>query len=393
MNLANILIFHLIYSAFAEVTMNKIKVLVVFGTRPEAVKMAPVVKALKSDEKHFISKICVTAQHRDMLDQVLRIFEIEPDYDLNIFQNGQTLTQITCRALSGLEGVIEEFKPDLILVQGDTTTVFSGALAAFYHQVKIGHVEAGLRSGNLYSPYPEEANRMLTGVLTDFHFAPTTTSKNNLLREGYDESKIFITGNTSIDALSWVIEDNYKFQDEILNNIDFANKKVILLTAHRRENIGEPMENIFMAVREMAEKNKCVEVIYPMHLNPKVREIARRIFGEMKSVHLIEPLDYLPFTNLMSKCYLVVTDSGGVQEEAPSLGKPVLVVRNETERPEGIEAGTAKLVGTDRDVIYKELDTLINNEEEYKSMANAVNPYGDGRAAEYIINAIKKKML
>nr|WP_300089755.1 UDP-N-acetylglucosamine 2-epimerase (non-hydrolyzing) [Sedimentibacter sp.] len=373
--------------------MNKIKVLVVFGTRPEAVKMAPIVKALKNDEEHFISKICVTAQHRDMLDQVLKIFDIEPDYDLNIFQSGQTLTQITCRALSGLEGVIEEFKPDLILVQGDTTTVFSGALAAFYHQVKIGHVEAGLRSGNLYSPYPEEANRMLTGVLTDFHFAPTQTSKNNLLREGYDENKIFITGNTSIDALSWVIEKNYKFSDETLNSIDFENKKVILLTAHRRENIGEPMENIFSAVSQVAEENKDVEVIYPMHLNPKVREIARKLFDGMKNVHLIEPLDYLPFTNLMSKCYLVVTDSGGVQEEAPSLGKPVLVVRKETERPEGISAGTAKLAGTDREVIYNELNILINNEEEYKKMANAVNPYGDGRAAMHIIDAIKNKML
>lgn len=373
--------------------MNKIKVLIIFGTRPEAVKMAPIVKALKNDEEHFITKICVTAQHRDMLDQVLRIFEIEPDYDLNIFQSGQSLTQITCRALTGLEGVIEEFKPDLILVQGDTTTVFSGALAAFYHQVKIGHVEAGLRSGNLYSPYPEEANRKLTGVLTDFHFAPTETSRQNLLREGYEESKIFITGNTSIDALKWVINKNYKFEDEKLNNIDFENNKVVLLTAHRRENIGEPMENIFSAVKEAAEKNKNVEVIYPMHLNPKVREIARNVFGDMDNIHLIEPLDYLPFTNLMAKCYLVVTDSGGVQEEAPSLGKPVLVVRRETERPEGIEAGTARLVGTEKSVILKEIDTLINNEEEYKKMANAVNPYGDGRAAEYIKEAIINKMI
>lgn len=373
--------------------MNKIKTLIIFGTRPEAVKMAPIVKALKNDEEHFETKICVTAQHRDMLDQVLRIFDIEPDYDLNIFQNGQTLTQITCRALTGLEGVIEEFKPDLILVQGDTTTVFTGALAAFYHRVKIGHVEAGLRSGNLYSPYPEEANRMLTGILTNFHFAPTANSRQNLLREGYDDSKIFITGNTSIDALKWVINKNYKFEDENLNNIDFENKKVVLLTAHRRENIGEPMENIFSAVKEAAEKNKNVEVIYPMHLNPKVREIATRIFGNMKNVHLIEPLDYLPFTNLMAKCYLVVTDSGGVQEEAPSLGKPVLVVRRETERPEGITAGTAKLVGTDKATILNELNTLINIEEEYKKMANAVNPYGDGRAAEYIKEAIIRKMI
>jgi len=369
--------------------MDKIKVLVVFGTRPEAVKMAPIVKALKKDEDNFISKICVTAQHRDMLDQVLRIFDIEPDYDLNIFENGQTLTQITCRALTGLEEVIEDFKPEIILVQGDTTTVFAGALAAFYHQVKIGHVEAGLRSGNLYSPYPEEANRMMTGVLTDFHFAPTETSKKNLIREGYDENKIFITGNTSIDALRWVIDDNYKFEEEIINNIDFENKRVILLTAHRRENIGKPMENIFSALKDIAEENKDVEVIYPMHLNPKVREIAHRIFGNLENVHLIEPLDYLPFTNLMNKCYLVVTDSGGVQEEAPSLGKPVLVVRRETERPEGIEAGTAKLAGTDRENIYNELHLLLNNEEEYKKMANAVNPYGDGKAAEYIIQAIK----
>jgi UDP-N-acetylglucosamine 2-epimerase (non-hydrolysing) len=373
--------------------MNKIKVLVVFGTRPEAVKMAPIIKGLKKCEENFDTKICVTAQHRDMLDQVLRIFDIEPDYDLNIFQKGQSLTQITCRALTGLEEVIEDFKPDLILVQGDTTTVFSGALAAFYHQVKIGHVEAGLRSGNLYSPYPEEANRMLTGVLTDFHFAPTEQSRANLLREGYDESKIFVTGNTSIDALQWVIDKNFKFSDEILNEIDFKNKKVILLTSHRRENIGEPMENIFSAVRDAVLGNDDVEVIYPMHLNPKVREIAGAVLGNMERVHLIEPLDYLPFTNLMSKCYLVVTDSGGVQEEAPSLGKPVLVVRKETERPEGIEAGTAKLVGVDRETIFRELSLLINNEEEYKKMANAVNPYGDGKAAQHIIDAIKKKMI
>lgn len=375
-----------------ELIMKKIKVLIIFGTRPEAVKMAPIIKTLEKDE-NFISKICVTAQHRDMLDQVLRIFDIEPDYDLNIFQGGQTLTQITCRALTGLEGVIEEFKPDLILVQGDTTTVFTGALAAFYHQVKIGHVEAGLRSGNLYSPYPEEANRMLTGILTNFHFAPTKNSKANLLREGYDENKIFITGNTSIDALKWVIDKNYKFDDDTINNIDFQNKKVILLTSHRRENIGEPMENIFSAVRDIVNENQDVEVIYPMHLNPKVREIAEKILGNMGRVHLIEPLDYLPFTNLMSKCYLVVTDSGGVQEEAPSLGKPVLVVRKETERPEGIESGTAKLAGVDREVIYEYLDMLINNDEEYKKMAYAVNPYGDGKAAQYIVDAIKKKML
>ncbi|NYB74609.1 UDP-N-acetylglucosamine 2-epimerase (non-hydrolyzing) [Sedimentibacter hydroxybenzoicus DSM 7310] len=364
------------------------KVLVIFGTRPEAVKMAPIIKSLKNEEC-FDTKICVTAQHREMLDQVLRIFEIRPDYDLNIFKNGQTLTEITCRALMGLEGVIEDFKPDIVLVQGDTSTVFSGALAAFYHQVKIGHVEAGLRSGNLYSPYPEEANRKLTGVITDFHFAPTVTSKENLLKEGYDEEKIYITGNTSIDALKWVIDSNYKFEDEILNDIDFENKKVILLTSHRRENIGEPMENIFSAIRDVLQKNPDAEVIYPMHLNPKVREIARDVFKHTNGVYLIEPLDYLPFTNLMSKCYLVVTDSGGVQEEAPSLGKPVLVVRRETERPEGIEAGTAKLVGTEKDAVFNEIDILLNDDLEYKKMANAVNPYGDGKAAEYIVKIIK----
>lgn len=372
--------------------MEKTKVLVIFGTRPEAVKMAPIIKALEEEKENFIYKICVTAQHRDMLDQVLKIFSIKPDYDLNIFQSGQTLTQITSRALTGLEGVIEDFKPHLILVQGDTTTVFVGALAAFYHQVKIGHVEAGLRSGNMYSPYPEEANRKLTGVLSDLHFAPTNTSRDNLLREGYDKTKIFVTGNTSIDALKWVIQKDYMFDDTNLNKIDFSNKKVILLTSHRRENIGEPMENIFSALREVALENKDVEVIYPMHLNPKVREIATKIFGDMERIHLIEPLDYLPFTNLMSKCYLVVTDSGGVQEEAPSLGKPVLVVRNETERPEGILAGTAKLVGTDRATIHKEVNLLVNNEEEYKKMANAVNPYGDGKAAKHIIDAIKKNL-
>ncbi len=370
--------------------MRKIKVLVIFGTRPEAVKMAPIIKSLKNDEEYFDTKICVTAQHREMLDQVLRIFEIKPDYDLNIFKSGQTLTEITCRALMGLEGVIEDFKPDIVLVQGDTSTVFSGALAAFYHQVKIGHVEAGLRSGNMYSPYPEEANRKLTGIITDFHFAPTETSKENLLNEGYDEEKLYVTGNTSIDALKWVIDKDYKFEDEILNNIDFENKKVILLTAHRRENIGEPMENIFSALRDVLQKNPDAEVIYPMHLNPKVREIAREVFKDTKGVYLIEPLDYLPFTNLMSKCYMVVTDSGGVQEEAPSLGKPVLVVRRETERPEGVEAGTARLVGTERDVIFGEADKLLNDDTEYKKMANAVNPYGDGSAAEHIVKAIKE---
>lgn len=367
--------------------MDKIKVMTVFGTRPEGIKMAPIVKKME-ETKEIESIVCVTAQHREMLDQVLNIFNIEPDYDLNIFQPGQTLTKITTKALEGLEEVIIKERPDLLLVQGDTTTVFAGALAAFYQKVKIGHVEAGLRSGNIFSPYPEEANRKLTGIITDFHFAPTERNKKNLLREDYDEEKIFITGNTVIDALKLVVKDNYIFHIEKLNNIDFENKRVILLTSHRRENLGKPMENIFSAVKETVEKYEDVEVVFPVHLNPKVREIANKVFNNHERVHLIEPLDYEPFTNLMAKSHLVVTDSGGLQEEAPSLGKPVLVVREETERPEGVEAGTAKLVGTERENIFKELDLILSNEEEYKKMANAVNPYGDGTAAEKIVNNI-----
>lgn len=367
----------------------KIKVMTVFGTRPEGIKMAPIIKAMENVPE-IDSITCVTAQHREMLDQVLNLFQISPDYDLNIFKPGQTLTEITMKALEGLEGVIKEVKPDILLVQGDTTTVFSGALAAFYQKVKIGHVEAGLRSGNLYSPYPEEANRKLTGILTDFHFAPTETSRNNLLREDYPEDKIFVTGNTVIDALQYAVKDDFHFDNQLLNDIDYKNKKVILVTSHRRENIGKPMENIFSAINDISLKYDEVEVVFPIHLNPKVREIAHEKFDGNKKVHLIEPLDYEPFTNLMAKSYLIVTDSGGLQEEAPSLGKPVLVVREETERPEGIEAGTAKLVGTNYDNIYSNLDTLISDSEEYAKMANAVNPYGDGKASERIIDIILK---
>lgn len=371
--------------------MRKIKVLTVFGTRPEGIKMAPIIKIMeKRDEIESIT--CITAQHREMLDQVLNLFNIKPDYDLNIFKPGQTLTEITMRALRGLENVIEEVKPDILLVQGDTSTVFSGALAAFYQKVKIGHVEAGLRSGNLYSPYPEEANRKLTGVLADFHFAPTKASRENLIKEGYPNEKIFITGNTVIDALYYAIKDEYSFNTPLLNEIDYENKKIILLTSHRRENIGKPMENIFSAVNEITLKYHDVEVVFPIHLNPKVRDIANEIFRDNKRVHLIEPLDYEPFTNLMAKSYLVVTDSGGLQEEAPSLGKPVLVVREETERPEGIEAGTAKLVGTHYENIYNEMDILLSNKDEYNNMANAVNPYGDGKASEKIVDTIIKNI-
>lgn len=367
--------------------MSKIKVLTVFGTRPEGIKMSPVIKRL-NDHDLIEHKSCVTGQHREMLDQVMDIFKIKPDYDLNIFKGGQSISEITTKSLMGLEKVIKEFKPDILLVQGDTTTVFAGALAGFYNGVKIGHIEAGLRSGDLYSPFPEEANRKLTGIVTNFHFAPTETSRENLLNEGYDDEDIYITGNTSIDALLEVTSKEYKFENEFLNNLDYNNKKIILLTSHRRENLGEPMENIFTAMKEIVEKHSDVEVIFPVHLNPKVRDIANKILGENEQIHLIEPLDYIPFAHLQKKVYLIVTDSGGVQEEAPTLGKPVLVVRRETERPEGIEAGTAKLIGLERENIFKQVDLLLNDSEEYEKMSTAVNPYGDGHASQKIVEII-----
>ncbi len=363
------------------------KIMTVFGTRPEGIKMAPIIKELEKREG-IESIICITGQHREMLDQVLKIFNIEPDYDLNIFKSGQTLTEITTRALKGLEEVIIKEKPDVLLVQGDTTTVFAGALAAFYQKVKIGHVEAGLRSGNIYSPYPEEANRKLTGIVTDYHFAPTERNRQNLLKEDYLDDKIFITGNTVIDALKYVIKEDYIFDLDLLNNLDYKNKRVILLTSHRSENIGKPMENIFTAIKDILEKYEDVELVFPMHLNPKVREIANRILRDNERIHLTEPLDYQPMANLEAKVNLIVTDSGGLQEEGPTFGKPVLVVREETERPEGIEAGTARLVGTSYDGLYNELDLLLSNKDEYNKMANAVNPYGDGRASERIVDIL-----
>jgi UDP-N-acetylglucosamine 2-epimerase (non-hydrolysing) len=366
------------------------KVMTVFGTRPEAVKMAPIIKEL--ERRKIDQVICVTAQHRQMLDQVINLFEIKPDYDLNIFKEGQTLTDITINALKGLEDVVKKESPDILLIQGDTTTVFAGALAAFYQKVKIGHVEAGLRSYNLYSPYPEEANRKLTGVLTNFHFAPTHSNRDNLLREGYDEKSIFITGNTVIDALKYTIKDDYKFKDEVLSQIDFKNKKVILLTSHRRENIGEKMEHIFSGIKRAVEEVKDAIVVFPVHLNPMVREIANRIFKENDDIYLVEPLEYESFTNLMARSFIVVTDSGGLQEEAPALGKPVLVIRDETERPEGISAGTAKLVGTEEEKVYKNLKELLTNEELYSKMARAVNPYGDGKASERIVDILLDKL-
>lgn len=349
--------------------------------------MAPIVKALQKKEgiEHCL---CVTAQHREMLDQVLQVFDLQPDYDLNIFAPGQSLSQITSRSLMGLETVIQEVKPDVVLVQGDTSTVFAGALAAFYHKVKVGHIEAGLRSHDMYSPYPEEANRKLTGILTDYHFAPTEVSRENLLAEGTLDAKIFVTGNTVIDALLSVIEEGFQFEDDLLNQIDFENQEVILLTSHRSENIGEPMERIFSGIREVVEQEPKAEVIFPMHLNPKVREIARKHLDDHPRIHLIEPLDYLSLANVLAKVKVVVTDSGGIQEEAPALGKPVLVVREETERPEGIDAGTAKLVGTDREILVRELTELLTDPVSYEAMANAVNPYGDGKAADRIVSIL-----
>ena len=373
----------------------KKKIITIFGTRPEAIKMAPLVKELEKREE-IESKVCVTAQHREMLDQVLEYFEIKPDFDLNIMKSKQSLTGITNRVLEGLEEVFIKEKPDMILVHGDTTTTFAGALAAFYQQIKVGHVEAGLRTFDKYFPFPEEMNRKLTGSLADLHFAPTKGSKNNLLREGISENDIYITGNTVIDAMLHTVKEDYKFENEELNKIDYVNKKVIMITAHRRENWGEPMRDIFAAVRELVTKNENVNVIFPMHKNPLIRELANESFkGVEDKIHLIEPLEYVDFANLMAKCYLIMTDSGGIQEEAPALGKPVIVLRTETERPEAVEAGTVKLAGINKEDIYNIADELINNEEAYDKMAHAVNPYGDGKACsrivEYIVEYFKDK--
>lgn len=363
------------------------KVLFVFGTRPEGIKMAPIIKEIQK-RKNLECYTCVTGQHREMLDQVLEIFGIEPDYDLNIFKKGQSLTDVTTKTLLGLEGILDELKPDILLVQGDTTTVFAAALAAFYKKIKIGHVEAGLRSGNLYSPYPEEANRKLTGVISNYHFAPTESNRQNLIREGYDEKNIFITGNTVIDALKYSVREDFVFDDEILNDIDY-NRDVVLLTAHRRENWGKPMEDIFKAIRRVVLEKENLEIVFPRHLNPIVREAAEKYFADLDRVHLIEPLSYLPFSNLMARVKFVVTDSGGVQEEAPALGKPVLVLRNETERMEGVEAKTAKLVGTKEQDVYESIVVLLEDKDLYDEMARAVNPYGDGHAAEKIVDVLE----
>lgn len=363
-----------------------IKVLSIFGTRPEAIKMAPLVKELEKREETE-SIVCVTAQHRQMLDQVLDTFDIKPDYDLNIMKSGQTLSQITARVLQGLEEIIQEVEPAIILVHGDTSTTFAGALAAFYNQVAIGHVEAGLRTNNKYSPFPEEMNRQMVDRLTDMFFAPTALSKANLIAENIPEEKIFVTGNTAIDAMRTTVEKTYTHKAlEWINQ----GERLILLTAHRRENLGDPMRNIFRAVKRIIDEFEDVKVVYPIHLNPIVRNVANEVLEDSKRVKLIEPLEVFDFHNFQNKAYLILTDSGGIQEEAPSLGKPVLVLRDTTERPEGIEAGTLKLVGTDEDMIYKETRTLLTNKDEYEKMSKASNPYGDGHASERIAEAIIK---
>lgn len=358
----------------------------IFGTRPEAIKMAPLVKELKS-RKEIECIVCVTAQHRQMLDQVLKTFEIVPDYDLDIMKQGQTLSDITARVLKGLEEVIQEVKPNIILVHGDTTTTFAGALAAYYNQVDIGHVEAGLRTWNKYSPYPEEMNRQMVGVLADMHFAPTENSKASLLKEGKKEETIFVTGNTAIDALATTVHKNYTHPI-----LDWAKgSRMILITAHRRENLGEPMRGMFQAIRRIVEEYPDVKAVYPVHLNPKVREVANEVLGDNKKIKLIDPLEVIDFHNFIANSYLILTDSGGIQEEAPSLGKPVLVLRDTTERPEGIQAGTLKLAGTDEETIYQLTKQLLEDQEEYRKMSKASNPYGDGKASQRIADAIIQK--
>lgn len=362
-----------------------IKVMTIFGTRPEAIKMAPLVLELKKRDTQFEPIVTVTAQHREMLDQVLNIFGIEPDFDLNIMKSRQTLAEITTRALEGLDTLMKETQPDVVLVHGDTTTTFAGSLAAMYNQIPVGHVEAGLRTWNKLSPFPEEMNRQLTGVMADLHFTPTNKSQQNLLDENKPEESIFVTGNTAIDALSTTVKDDYTHS--ILQKAE--DKRMVLVTAHRRENLGDKMQQMFRAIKRIVDTHEDVEVVYPVHLNPVVQETAKDILGDDDRIHLIEPLDVIDFHNFASRAHLILTDSGGVQEEAPSLGVPVLVLRDTTERPEGIEAGTLKLAGTDEDNIFAMADELLSDPEVYKSMSRASNPYGDGQASARIAEAIR----
>jgi UDP-N-acetylglucosamine 2-epimerase (non-hydrolysing) len=376
----------IVYSEQNKVrAMKKIKVMTIFGTRPEAIKMAPLVLELKKDREQFEAIVAVTAQHRQMLDQVLDIFNIQPDYDLNIMKERQTLVDVTTRGLVGLDEVMKKERPDIVLVHGDTTTTFVASLAAFYNQIVVGHVEAGLRTQNKYSPFPEEMNRQLTGVLADLHFAPTAKSADNLKAENKQPESIFITGNTAIDALKTTVRDEYTHP--ILEKI--GEDRLILLTAHRRENLGEPMRNMFRAVKRLVNEHDDIQVVYPVHLNPVVRELASEILGDDPRIHLIEPLDVIDFHNFAARAYLILTDSGGVQEEAPSLGVPVLVLRDTTERPEGIEAGTLKLAVTEEETIYYLAKQLLTDEKEYEKMAKASNPYGDGFASKRIVEAIR----
>lgn len=374
--------------------MTKKRVLTVFGTRPEAIKMAPLVHALAVDER-FDAKCCVTAQHREMLDQVLELFEIKPDYDLNLMKVGQSLNDVTARILLEIKPVLQDFKPDVVLVHGDTATTFAATLAAYYEQIPVGHIEAGLRTGNIYSPWPEEANRKLTGVLTQYNFAPTETSQSNLLRENFDKDNISVTGNTVIDALLMIkdkIDCDKTLQLTLSEQFPFLHKdkKLILVTGHRRESFGGGFERICEALAFTAKKHPEIQIVYPMHLNPNVREPVNRILADIENVHLIEPQQYLPFIYLMNRAHIILTDSGGIQEEAPSLGKPVLVMRDTTERPEAVEAGTVKLVGTDVDRIVTGLTTLLQDEQAYKEMSFAHNPYGDGKACQRILDVLAK---
>ncbi len=367
-----------------HIMTRKWKVMTIFGTRPEAIKMAPLVLELQKHPDKIESVVTVTAQHRQMLDQVLETFQIKPDYDLNIMKERQTLIDVTTNALHGLDEVMKDAQPDIVLVHGDTSTTFVGSLAAFYNQIAIGHVEAGLRTGNKYSPYPEEMNRQLTGVMADLHFAPTEMSRDNLLKENKKNETIYITGNTAIDALKTTVRENYSHP--VLEKI--GDSRIILLTAHRRENLGQPMRNMFRAIKRLLQDHEDVQVIYPVHLNPAVREVADEILGDDPRIHLIEPLEVFDFHNFAARSYMILTDSGGIQEEAPSLGKPVLVLRDTTERPEGIAAGTLKLAGTDEETIYLLAKELLEDAKAYEEMAHASNPYGDGHASERIVQAL-----
>ena len=367
------------------------KIMVVLGTRPEAIKLSPVILALR-DNSQFETYILATGQHDVMLNQVLDIFRIKPDKNLGIMTAGQTLTDISTRTMKGMDTVLKEFRPDVVLVQGDTTTAFAAALAAYYEQIPVGHVEAGLRTGNKYNPFPEEMNRRMITAVADYHFAPTSLSARRLEREGIPAERVFVTGNTVIDALLMSLRKDYVFEDDILNALDYKGKKIIVMTMHRRESFGEPMRNILTAVRRIAEDFRDVEIIFPVHFNPRVREAVDLILGKEtpENIHLIDPLGYLAFVHLMEKSFLILTDSGGLQEEAPALGKPVLVLRETTERPEGVEAGTARLVGTDPEMIYKEVRELITDPTAYDRMAKAVSPYGDGKASERIVEILLK---